>query len=58
MEKKIEDYKGISIYEKPDLVGGHYYHAPTLTTEKCHVNFAPSLKFMKELIDIELYTKI
>ena len=50
---KIENYKGIDIYEKADLVGGKYYHSPDLTTVKATVNFAPSLRQMKKFIDEE-----
>lgn len=52
--KLIETYKGIKIYEKPDMVGGTYFFAPDLTTKKATVNFTPTIKLMKQFIDEEL----
>lgn len=52
--RRIETYRNIKIYEVPDMVGGKYYHSPDLTTDKCTVNFTPSIGLMKQFIDEEL----
>lgn len=54
---KIETYKGIEIFAKKDLIGGTYYVAPKMTKNVAPVNFAPTLRMMKQLIDDEQPTK-
>lgn len=44
------DEQGFCVWVK----GGHYYHAPKLTTKIATVNFSPTLELMKQFIDEEL----